>query len=49
MRLNDMIIAERIINGEIMAYEELINTHRTRVFNYCLGFVGDYHIAEDLA
>ncbi|MGE5405541.1 MAG: RNA polymerase sigma factor [Candidatus Saccharibacteria bacterium] len=49
MRLNDMITAERIINGDVRAFEALINTHKIRVFNYCLGFVADHYIAEDLA
>ncbi|MGE5415955.1 MAG: RNA polymerase sigma factor [Acidobacteriota bacterium] len=49
MRLNDMITAERIIDRDTLAFEAFVDAHKTRVFNYCLGFVGDHHIAEELA
>lgn len=49
MRLLDKLTANKIRDGDVRAYEELINAHKDRVFNYCLRMAGNYHLAEELA
>lgn len=49
MRLLDKLIANKIRDGDVKAFEDLINVHKERVFNYCLRMAGNYHLAEELA
>lgn len=43
-----MIAVTKIQNGDIQVFEKLIENHQTKVFNYCLRIVNNYHQAEEL-
>jgi len=49
MRLLDMSITYQIRDGNAEAFENLINEHKSQVFNYCLRMCENHHAAEDLA
>lgn len=49
MRILDKFTANKIRDGDAGVFEDLINTHKGKVFNYCLRMVGNYHLAEELA
>jgi len=40
MRFLDKLTANKIRDGDVGAFEKLINTHKNGVFNYCLRMVG---------
>ena len=48
LRLLDKFTAAKIRDGDIQAFEALINKFKTRIFNYCLHIVTNYHIAEEI-
>lgn len=48
MRYLDRLTAIRIREGDVEAFEALINTYQSRVFSYCLRMINDYGAAEDL-
>lgn len=43
-----MVTANKIRDGDIEAFESLIGNHKTKVFNYCLRIVNNFHLAEEL-
>ncbi|MGE5398608.1 MAG: RNA polymerase sigma factor [Chitinophagales bacterium] len=48
MRLTDRLVAKRIQEGDVEAFEKLINLFKSRVFSYCLRMSNDYYAAEEL-
>ena len=48
MRLLDKITARKIRDGDVQAFEALVNKYKNTVFNYCMRTVVRYHIAEEL-
>lgn len=48
MRLLDKITARKIRDGDVQAFEALVNKHKNTVFNYCIRTMERYHIAEEL-
>lgn len=49
MRILDMITSRKIRDGDVEAFENLIDLYKQKVFNYCLRMTNNYYIAEDLA
>jgi RNA polymerase sigma-70 factor (ECF subfamily) len=48
MRLFDKITAEKICSGDVQSFENLMNSYKDKVFNYCYRFCNDYQYAEEL-
>lgn len=48
LRLTDKITAAKIHNGDVQAFENLIDKYKTTVFNYCLRIINNYHKAEEI-
>ncbi|HYL38014.1 MAG TPA: sigma-70 family RNA polymerase sigma factor [Bryobacteraceae bacterium] len=48
-RVSDETLVERIANGEVRAFEELIQRYQTPALRFAFRLVGDLHEAEDLA
>lgn len=49
MRILDRFTANKIRDGDVQAFEELINRHKDNIFSYCLRLIGDYHLSEEVA
>lgn len=49
MRLFDKITAEKICNDDAPSFENLVNSYKDKVFNYCYRFCNNYQNAEELA
>ncbi|HWP96748.1 MAG TPA: RNA polymerase sigma factor [Syntrophomonadaceae bacterium] len=48
MRYLDRLIAKRIREGDVQAFEGLMVDFQARLFSYCIRMTNDYHAAEDL-
>ncbi|MEN6392128.1 MAG: RNA polymerase sigma factor [Syntrophomonas sp.] len=48
MRYLDKLQANKIIQGDVKAFEILIESYKGRVFSYCLRMSNDHHASEDL-
>ncbi len=49
MRLSDLITSKKIRDGDVEAFEKLVESYKHKVFNYCLRMTNNHHVAEDLA
>lgn len=45
----DEMLAAQILNGEIAAFEELLNRYKKSVFSIVYRMIGNYHEAEDIS
>lgn len=48
MRYLDKLQANKIVQGDVQAFENLINSYKGRVFSYCLRMSNDHYASEDL-
>lgn len=48
MRYLDKLHANKILQGDVKAFESLIDSYKGRVFSYCLRMSNDHHASEDL-
>lgn len=48
LRLWDKTTASKIRNGDVQAFENLINEYKTKIFGYCLHTLNNYHMAEEV-
>jgi RNA polymerase sigma-70 factor (ECF subfamily) len=46
---NDAALVKQCLEGNIKAFERLIDRHQKTVFNVALRIINDYHEAEDIA
>lgn len=49
MQDNSKIIIKKVLTGDMEAFEQLIETHQSRVFLTCLRFMKNEHDAKDMA
>ncbi len=47
--LSDEILASKTLNGELLAFEELVNRYKSSVFSIVYRMLGQYHEAEDIS
>ncbi len=47
--LSDEILASKTLNGELSAFEELVNRYKGSVFSIVYRMLGHYHEAEDIS
>ncbi len=47
--LSDEILASQALNGELSAFEELVNRYKGSVFTIIYRMIGRYHEAEDIS
>lgn len=48
MRYLDKLLANKILQGDVQAFESLIDNYKGRVFSYCLRMSNDHHASEDM-
>ena len=46
--MKDHGLIRAFLNGEMDSFDELVNRHKTRLFNLCFWFLGDYQEADDV-
>jgi RNA polymerase sigma-70 factor (ECF subfamily) len=46
---SDKILIDKILNGDQLAFKELVEKNQTMVINTCIGFLHDKQDAEDIA
>lgn len=49
LAIEDQIFIERLTQGDEDAFRQLVNDHKNKVYNTCLGFLRNPHDAEDVA
>lgn len=49
MAENDQILVDRIKNGDINAFQELVEQHKKKVYYLAYDITGDHHEAEDVS
>lgn len=48
MRLIDSLLARRIEEGDVLAFENFIKKYKDKIFNHAFHLINDYQIAEEI-
>ncbi len=47
VKLEDEELIRRISGGDLSAFEELVDRHKSLIYNTCYRLLGDFHLAEE--